>query len=213
MKNYAPLIIIIILGLPLFAFLFLKYFSTSVYRKIPYLYEVVDGDTLIYQIPNFKLNQVDGSQLSDTDLKGNISIISFFDKDYRLGTLVLNGNLDRVYKNVKDADFIKMVSIGLDSASVSLYADSLNVDSDIWTFTTGDTAEVVKLAQSIGLKDFEKNLFDSDVSGSNVVVVADKEGKVRYHFIGTDLADIKTLNEELRALIVLEYPEEIGKKP
>lgn len=211
MKNYAPIIITIILGFPFITFIFLKIFSTSVYRTIPYKYEVVGGDTLIYELPNFTLTDVNGASVSKEDLLGNVAIISFFDMNYRLGTVVLNGHLVRVFDNVKDSDFIKILSVSLDSSKVITYSDSINVDPNIWKFTTGDTAEVINLAQSIGLKDFGQNLLETSISGSNQVVVIDKEGKVRYHFVGTDLAEIKSLNEELRALILLEYPEEIGK--
>ncbi len=212
MKNYAPVVLIIILVLPLLAFLFFRFFSTQVYRSIPYVFDVVEGDTVHYKVPTFSLTDISGRQISHKDVEDNITIISFFDRKYGLGTKVLNGNLKRVYRNVEETDFIKLLSVSLDTSELSSYVDSMDVSSNTWLFLQGDTSEVIRLAEGIGFSKFKENLLKNEVSGSNEVAVIDKKGMVRYHFIGTDLADIKKLNEELRALVLLEYPEEVGKK-
>ncbi|MEM8899288.1 MAG: hypothetical protein AAGC85_14340 [Bacteroidota bacterium] len=209
---WTTIVTALVLIVPPTLFVAFRYVSTQVFAEFPYQYKVAGNDTTYYEISPFTFQNVEGDSISEDILQDKIAVVSFFSTGDKLKTKVLNGNLRRVYKNVVDADFISMVSIHYGLDSIQAYVDSMNVNADKWRFFVGDKQEVSTLALGMGMEEFSQLNTPNQSFTAQKVALIDRDGKVRNYYYGTDLGEIKTLNEDIRALILLEYPEELGKE-
>ncbi|MEM6765000.1 MAG: hypothetical protein AAF824_10010 [Bacteroidota bacterium] len=208
---WTTIITALVLIVPPALFVSFRYISTQVFTDFPYQYSVSGSDTTYYQVPPFTFIDVEGDSVSDDILQNKIAVVSFFSTGDKLKTKVLNGNLRRVYKNVIDADFITMLSIHYGPDSIQTYVDSMDVEKGKWDFLVGEKQAVTALALDMGFKEFTQLNTSKRPFTAQQVALIDKEGKVRNYYTATDLGEMKTLNEDIRALILLAYPEEIGK--
>lgn len=212
-KKYpwTTIVTALVLIVPPVLFIAFRYVSTQVFTEFPYQYRIAENDTIYYEMSPFTFTDVKGDSVSEEILEDKIAVISFFSQGDTRKTKVLNGNLRRVYKNIIDADFIKMVSIQYGLDSMQTYVDSMDVNADKWHFLAGDKQGVSVLAKDMGMEEFALLNTPNQSFTAQKVALIDREGKVRNYYYGTDLGAIKTLNEDIRALILMEYPEELGK--
>jgi len=215
------LILLVLLVLPMTIYLIFRSVSRPVFKSVPYEYvQTVTGDSVIPQIGTFNLMTPNGQSLSQEDLLGKLYIIDFFSLKDTLLTKVLHGNLVRLYNNISDTEYIGMLSVYTgDSMTYGLktYTEDFEQYGDIWKFAWGNREGVISLgAEQLGIQeviqkwDSISKLNPQFAFTSQTVALIDKAGKVRGYYEATDLAEIKKLNEDIRALTVLEYPEELN---
>lgn len=213
---------------PLLAYVYFRTFTKQVYTPVLKMYEVsAAGDTNYYKLPNFTLTDQDGNRFTQENMKGNIYLVSFFppiqDSILRVITAVANGNIKKeFYDNADKADFIKVLSISNSPTTQALlqsYPTKLKVDSKKWTFATGDKATVWNLAKnSFHLPEFEGKDTTAQAFAVPNVVLVDKNGFVRgywdkydkrnrgcYEATQLGINGMKTLSEDLLALLISEY--------
>lgn len=205
-----PLILIGVFGIPLLTYLFLFVGTEQQFNRVPYQYDIgADGDTLWHTLPDFSLVDVEGNTVTREDLVGNICITGFISPDGEdIKTVALIGNLRRSYDNIdwdKNPD-IRFIFISTSDSLPALqaYADSVDLDPRYWMFLSGDDDEVNRVAQSFHIEEFE-NRSDSKPFTSQTVILTDKTGKARKYYIGTDLSEERKIQEDLIALMRLDY--------
>ena len=202
--------------LPLIIFAFLYLFSKPVHEHLPYAFEVKNGDTLFYELPEFTLPIVGGSSLNRDDLLGKISLIHFFavKEDTRKIRTTLHGNLNRTFENIEweSEPSIRFIAIntGDHPDTLQKYVDRQQLDSRYWITAYGDSASIEPIAgRAFHLPEFKDRKAKDYPATSQIVALVDKAGKVRKFYMGTDLAEERRLQEDLIALMRLEYPEEL----
>ena len=213
-------VLVAILVLPLAFYFVFKAISHPVFDSVPFQYQVSEtGDSLIYTLEELPAYYLNGESVEFEDFKDKILLIDFFSLEDTLRTTVLHGNLQRVYNNIRDTDYIRMLSINTgDTISPELteYGEEFTSYGDAWQVLWMDSAAVRRVGfENLGIQEFsrwyslKKNEGVFPEFTSQTIALLDKSGKVRQYFEATDLGVIKRINEDLRALTVLEYPEEL----
>lgn len=206
-----PIVLLILLALPLLLYFLVYSFSDPVFEKFPYAYK---QDSTYYELPAYRFPAYKEGTFDLQELDDKIKLVSFFDQRDGLPTKVLNGHLKRIYDNITDADFIEILSIhfGPDSLLGS-YVDSLVQEEEIdiakWHFVQADSLGANELAEAIGVSELKLRSQQAPFKPFTVQAVSlvDRDNKVRKYYMGTDLGEVKKINEDLWSLIRMEYPE------
>lgn len=218
-QQAATLVAIIVV--PLVLYFVFREVSHPIFNSVPFQYRVdTSGDSSLYALEEFPAQHLDGNPVNSAEFKDKILLIDFFSLSDTLRTTVLHGNLQRVYDNIRDTDYIRMLSINTgDTINSDLidYAEDFESYGDTWQVLWMDTSSVRQTALGqLGIQEVRK-WYDLRARNkefpeftSQTLALLDKEGKVRQYFVATDLGEIKRINEDLRALTVLEYPEELN---
>jgi protein SCO1/2 len=221
LKKYIKTgILLIVLGVPVFVFLFLKFFGENKFDLPHYFPEldasgevkVVKGDTVFIKAPDFQLKDKNGEVYSYK--KGGITIVSFFFS--RCGTIcpITNKNLLRVAENFKSDSLVSILSLTVDPIFdtpevLNKYANELGADYKRWMFLTGDKKYIYNLAIK-GFKlpvsdasDYDKNIVDIDQTfiHSDKLLLIDKFGHIRGIYEGTNKSEIERLVVEIKVLL------------
>lgn len=221
LKKYIKTgILLIVLGVPVFVFLFLKFFGENKFDLPHYFPEldasgevkVVKGDTVFIKAPDFQLKDKNGEVYSYK--KGGITIVSFFFS--RCGTIcpITNKNLLRVAENFKSDSLVSILSLTVDPIFdtpevLNKYANELGADYKRWMFLTGDKKYIYDLAIK-GFKlpvsdasDYDKNIVDIDQTfiHSDKLLLIDKFGHIRGIYEGTNKSEIERLVVEIKVLL------------
>ena len=219
-KQQAATLVAILL-VPLVLYFVFREISHPVFNSVPFQYRVeASGDSNIYTLQDFPAQHLNGTPLTSSEYSDRILLIDFFSLADTLRTTVLHGNLQRVYDNIRDTDYIRMFSICTgDTINSDLidYAADFESYGDTWQVLWMDTASVRQTALGqLGIQEVGK-WYDLRARNkefpeftSQTLALLDKKGRVRKYFVATDLGEIKRINEDLRALTVLEYPEELN---
>lgn len=213
-------ILLIVLGVPVFVFLFLKFFGENKFDLPYYLPEldtsgevkVVNGDTTFITVPNFSLLNEDSVQVDFK--KGEIAVVSFFFS--RCGTVcpITNKNLLRVAETFKKDSEVKLYSLTVDPvydkpSVLKKYAKELGSDYENWSFLTGEKKYIYDLAIR-GFKlpvsdasEYDKNIVDIDQTfiHSDKLLLVDESGYIRGIYEGTNKSDIERLVVEIKVLL------------
>ena len=210
-KNFwSYLILFVLFVLPLLVYFLFKNLSRPVFQSFPYAYSLssTTGDTLYHELPPFTFTDTEGRPFTREDMRGKIWIVSFFSENDRRLSLVLNGNLRRVYENIEDADFVSLLSVHVtDSLPLSArYIDSMKVAPDKWKFVNASRESVFSLGkEAFRMEEFRGKMPADSPFTVKMIALVDPAGRVRRYVYGTDLVGIRQFNEDIRALWLLEY--------
>lgn len=206
------LILFVLFVLPLSVYMIVKSISRPQFERVPFAYTITEnGDSLVHELPPFSFTDQEGRTLTREDLLGTIYIISFIDPQDTLITRILNSNLDRLYKNVMEGANIRFMSVHTDTSSLAGYEKAQEVDAQKWAFVHGTREAVLRLGRdAFRLEAFEgKDTTNLQPFTAKDIALVDKAGRVRKYYAGTDLGNVRTITDDLRSLIVMEYPEEL----
>jgi protein SCO1/2 len=221
LKKYIKAgILLIVLGVPVFVFIFLKVFGENKFDLPNYFPEldesgelkVVNGDTTFIKVPDFTLTDQSNEMVEYK--KDKITVVSFFFS--RCGTIcpITNKNLLRVAETFKSNDFVQLLSLTVDPVYdrpevLNKYANELGSNYNNWRFLTGDKKLIYDLAIK-GMKlpvsdasEYDKNIVDIDQTfiHSDKLLLIDSSGKIRGIYEGTNKSDIERLVVEIKVLI------------
>lgn len=208
-----------------FSCLFLIFSCQSKEKKIKVLpfignfdieYKLVDGkevtDTLYPTVPYFYFRNQDSVLKKSTDYKGKVWIADFFFTSCPTICPKMTKNLRFLNSNLKDLSTdIQFLSFSInpdfDSPSqLKRYKEHYQVKANNWDFLTGNEAETHRL----GIENFQ--IFagrDDEAEGgfahSGAFTLVDKEGFVRGVYLGTDIKQVKQLEQDVRLLLKEEY--------
>jgi protein SCO1 len=221
LKKYIKTgILLIVLGVPVFVFIFLKVFGENKFdlpRYFPELdasgeVKVANEDTTFIIVPDFKLKDQSGNDFGFR--KEKLTVVSFFFS--RCGTIcpITNKNLLRVAETFKSNDFVQILSLTVDPVYdtpevLDKYAKELGGIYKNWRFLTGDKKYTYDLAIK-GMKlpvsdasEYDKNIVDIDQTfiHSDKLLLVDTKGNIRGIYEGTNKSDIERLVVEIKVLL------------
>lgn len=179
-------------------------------------YKLVDGkevtDTLYPTVPYFYFRNQDSLLKKSTDYKGKVWIADFFFTSCPTICPKMTKNLRLLNNNLKDlASEIQFISFSINPdfdtpSQLKRYKDHYQIKAKNWDFLTGNEAETHRL----GIENFQ--IFagrDDEAEGgfahSGAFTLVDKEGYVRGVYLGTDIKQVKQLEQDVRLLLKEEY--------
>jgi cytochrome oxidase Cu insertion factor (SCO1/SenC/PrrC family) len=215
-SRWTRYILLITLAVPLGLFFVLYLGAEQKFEEVPYAFS--EGDTVSHVLPAFQLVRGNGDTVTHEDFLGHITLLTFFstDDDAELKTTVLLGNLQRSYDNV-EWDMVppfQFVSIntGDSLAAVQAFAAEMDIDPAHWWVLHGDQAAVLDIAQvAFGMPEFANKQPGFKPFTAQTAALIDKEGRVRKYYVATDLQEERNIQEDLIALLRLQYPEDIER--
>ena len=179
-------------------------------------YKLVDGkevtDTLYPTVPFFYFRNQDSLLKKSTDFKGKVWIADFFFTSCPTICPKMTKNLRFLNNNLKDlASDIQFMSFSINPdfdtpSQLKRYKEHYQINSKNWDFLTGNEDETHRL----GIENFQ--IFagrDDEAEGgfahSGAFTLVDKEGFVRGVYLGTDIKQVKQLEQDVRLLLKEEY--------
>ena len=219
-KYFKAGILLATLGIPVFVFLFLKFFGKNNF-DLPYFFpviaengevKVINGDTIFHQPPSFQLIDQNNRPFKYNPTGGGIRILSFFFS--RCGTIcpTTNSNLSRIHEKFKDK--ISLISITVDPVYdtqkvLNAYAQKYQGNPGFWSFLTGDKKYIYDLAiKGFKLPVADANEYDQNIKSidetfihSDKLLLIDDQGFIRGIYSSTDKFDIDRLVVEIKVLL------------
>lgn len=179
-------------------------------------YKLVDGqevtDTLYPTVPYFYFRNQDSVMKKSTDFKGKVWIADFFFTSCPTICPTMTKNLRLLNSNLKDlSNDIQFMSFSINPdydtpSQLRRYKEHYQIKAKNWDFLTGNEAETHRL----GIENFQ--IFagrDDEAEGgfahSGAFTLVDKEGFVRGVYLGTDIKQVKQLEQDVRLLLKEEY--------
>lgn len=207
-KSFKAVFLVIILGIPALIFVFLKMFGVNQF-DLPVYYE--NGvDTAFtdcefkkgqHVIPDFSFPGFSSQQVSNDYLDGAFLVV-YFSQDFKDEiSHRVNMGLARVQGSLETADPVRIVSIqpktaGKQDVPINELADKYGAAESTWFIDYAKPDYTNRLARCGFVIDF-------DTTGANInkmIVLADKEGRIRGYFNGLDGEEIERLIVELKIL-------------
>lgn len=157
----------------------------------------------------FAFTNQDGKTVTENDVSGKVFVAEYFFTTCKNICPVMNDNMKIVYdryKNEKDFLILSHTSFPeIDSVSVlKRYADSLQVNTQIWIFLTGRKDSLYKQARySYKIDDPNNNLIDikQDFIHSQFFSLVDKKGVVRTIYDGLKPSEVEKMMKEIEKLL------------
>jgi protein SCO1/2 len=165
-------------------------------------------DTIYHKLPDFKLTDQNGQEVTGKSLDDKIFIASFFYTNSTGVSNAVNDNVKAWLSDFKKNKMVCFVSITVDPqrdsvSALKKYAQKYNSPGVKWMFLTGDTSVIYPLAQ----KGFLVNALkagDGNFIYSDKLILIDKEKRIRGYYSGTESKDITRLDDEIKVLIAEE---------
>jgi protein SCO1/2 len=218
-KFFKAGILVAILVIPVFVFLYLKYYSKNYYRlTVFYAQDSVLLDksykiTKAHQIPSFSFLNQDSLLISSDTFGNKIMVVDFFFTRCQTICPKMTNNLALVKDELNDAD-IQFVSFTVDPNYdkpwvLKKHISSKSVDLNGWMFLTGVKDSIYNLAQKgFFLSAMEDPEHPVDFIHSDKVVLVDRNKWIRGYYNGTDKKDMDRLIAEIKVLKQIEKDEQ-----
>lgn len=214
--NFKAGILIIILLVPAFVYLFLKFFGSNHYGlhkfvPVDVVEKQIDGkiviDTLYHTIPAFSLTSNNGSSFGSTDLEGKIYVADFFFSRCPSICPKMTSQLTRVQSAFADVKDFSIVSFTVDPENDSpevlqSYASKYKADSKIWFFLTGKKDSIYRVAkEGFKISAMEDPTGGEEFVHSDKLILVDKNKIIRGFYNGTEPKDVDRLITEIKVLM------------
>lgn len=165
------------------------------------------GDTIYHTVPPFALVNQDGESVTEKDFEGKIMVADFFFSTCETICPKMTGQLYRVQEKFKAQRELRLVSFTVDPKHdtpevLRDYARKNLANAPKWTFLTGDQQQIYEL----GVKGFllpaqEDALAPGGFLHSEMLVLVDKEKRIRGFYDGTNPSAVDTLMGEIMVLL------------
>ena len=206
--------ILIVLGVLFLPALFWLIIQTgkNQFRHLPIIgpFDVTEnGDTIYHVIPPFRFINQEGTEISDQDLDGKIYVANFFFARCPEICPKMNDQLKRVQKAFREEDAVRILSHTVNPENDSIevlnaYAAEKQADKNRWWFLTGNKDSIYTLARIGYLVIAAQGKTDIDFFHSQDLILVDKEKRIRGIYDGLEQAEVDTLIDEIKVLL-LEY--------
>jgi len=179
---------------------------------------IVDGkevsDTIYHTIPDFQFTDQGGNTLTNKDLEGKFYVADFFFTTCKGICPKMAAQLYRVQEKFHVVDDFAILSHTVypenDSVPVlAAYADKVHAIEDKWYFVTGDKKAIYDIArQGYFVTATKGDGGPDDFLHSEMLILIDKERKIRGFYDGTSTVAVNDLIGDIRALIAeYSFPE------
>jgi len=225
-------LLLIVLGLPIITWVVIKFGTTQRYHSLPFAYSSINGGNAMREVSDFTFIDAEGKPFTRANMQGKIWVISFMARSDRKFWPISEHYLKEAYDNADMLSSIRFLTITTDPENDSLpvlrhLADSLGGAAHKWVFATASHAALRSfVTQGIRTPDYRDSIQGAPFSYPFVALV-DKQGRVRGGFNVMSKAkevpagfynaskdtDMRKLKEDMRALMMIEYPADFRKEP
>lgn len=228
-KIFARIAIVALIVVPVAIFFILRQ-GKIVVNYVPIMgersYDEVKKDTVYHTVPKFSFIDQTGQQINEHSFDNQVYIANFFFATCKDVCPKMQGTLRSIYEKYEkfqesgtNKPFLKFISHTVDPENDSVpvlkkYADALKVNSSIWHFVTGKKSEIYSLGVNgylLATGEDEKVIADSlKFFHSRMLVLIDKEKRIRGAYDSHNPNDINHLEDDIRMLLY-EYNEKHKK--
>ena len=219
-----------IIVVPVLIWAFIKFGTSQQFHSLPFVYPANTGDSAKCGVSDFLLQTADGKPFTQADMAGTVWVVGFFNRADTLRFPISRHFLEEVFVNadaIKAVRFLWVAQVAsADSmASWKTLSDSLSGKTPgKWMVATGTPEAVEGLVKNLHLPEYDDSLSGKPYSYAAVSLV-DKQGFARGgnnyvskkgqipsgYYLSTKDFDMRKLKEDMRALMLIEYPQDMKK--
>lgn len=168
--------------------------------------DIVDGDTVYHQIPDFAFVDQDSQLITNNTFAGKAYVVDFFFISCPTICPTVTRQMMRIYERYKDDDRISLVAHTIDPKRDTVgrlhqYASNLGVSTDKWHFLTGDKDAIYEIADDY----FSIAIENPDAPGgfdhSGRLILIDGNRHVRSFCDGTDPESVDRFMRDIDILL------------
>lgn len=197
--------LLVLLAIPVFIWLFLKFFGRNQY-EVPVYYQKgvnIEGclqESQAHIIPAFSLEQINGNQkISESSLDNRISAVFFFSYPCDSACREVMEELARVQDVFEKQKMIQILAIDKTSSKTQELMElpqTFKSNPEQWKFLTGEKPTIETLAQCGFVLKEQKDM-------SHPIALVDRERRIRGYYSGTDSKEVDRLILEIRILLYM----------
>jgi protein SCO1/2 len=170
-------------------------------------YEIKNGDTIRFQIPDFEFYNQDSIPFNNKTLEGKVYAMSFFFTSCPGMCPKITGNLTALHEHFKDNKDVQIASISIDPnydncQKLKIYSKGFQVDNTRWNFLRNDEAYTHDFIQK---KLYQSVVKDPNVPGgfdhSSKVLLVDQKGRLRKFYDGLKSEEIDQLIHDIELVL------------
>lgn len=162
-------------------------------------------DTIYHTLPDFKLTDQDGKEVSLKTFDNKIFVACFFYTNCPNVCKLMNRNMSFLAANYAKNKMLYFASITVDPSRdqqsvLKAYRDSFKPVPPKWMFLTGDTSSIYNLAR----KGFLVNAIQTgknDFFYSDKLILIDQNRRIRGYYTGASTDELTRLNDEIKVLV------------
>lgn len=177
-------------------------------------------DTVWHKLPDVKLTNQQGDQVSLSDLRGKVIVADFFFTHCPTICPPLTRNMKWLQQSItnsqrvgdKTPDFLHFLSFSIDPERDSVprlkqWADRFQVNPEQWWLLTGDKKTIYDLAiEEMKLPVVDGHGIDTSFIHTDRFVLIDTNFHVRGYYHGLDTADLARLSNDIILLTMEKDP-------
>lgn len=218
MWKWNKVVPLFILALPVIgAFILYRISKKDLQMPRHYVVESIHGtyekgkehfDTVYHRLNNFSLTNQIGNTISREDLVGKVTLVTFFPTTDSIKASHMSAILKKIENTYERSDsgfHILTLSTNPLHDSVTLlknYADSLQVNHDVWWFLTGSRPEILTMAKT----DFEITLQKANSSDTSLYspmfILMGKNQYVRGYYDAFDSSRVRQCVRDISMLML-----------
>ena len=157
-----------------------------------------------HKISNFEMTNQNNELVTEKNYDNTIYVADFFFTTCPTICPIMKTHLLRVYKKYHDDDNLRLVSISIDPdfdqpAVLKDFAKKLNVDTNFWTFLTGNQEYIFNLGEKNFLVTTQKD--DKELGGylhSGALILIDTNRQIRGIYDGTKEEEVNELIRDIK---------------
>lgn len=171
--------------------------------------EVVNGDTVYHQIPNFSFVNQDSVPITQDFFKDKIYVADFFFTSCPTICPVMKTQMLRVYEKYKNNPKVGILSHTIDPRhdSVSVlkeYRSRLGVTGDTWQFVTGEQAKIYEIGEKSYMVTAQEDpaaIAEGGFIHSGAFLLIDSKRHIRGMYDGTKEDEVNKLMRDMDLLL------------
>ena len=168
----------------------------------------IDQDTVFHKIPYWGFENQDGMKVNSDQLKNKVRLANFFFTSCPSICPKMTLNMRSIQKELTKACLtdISLLSFTVDPQSDSVerlkeYSQTYNINNDNWNLLTGSQDDIY----SLGINGFlvpnqEDALAPGGFLHSEMMILIDKNDRIRGYYDGTDSLNIPTIVQHIKLL-------------
>ncbi len=200
----------LMIGLPVFIYLFLVTFGENQFELQVYNPKSVDcpSDDSIHRVPAFVLFDQDSNRFTNKDLDNKIYVANFILTRCPNGICpTMSNEFIRVQEEFKENDDVRLVSYSIDPefdtpSILKKFGDYYGANPTVWKFLTGSPQEIYQQSRCgyfVAVRMNEDGSFDFDHDKRMILI--DKEKRIRGFYDGTNREEVDRLIVEMKILL------------
>lgn len=168
--------------------------------------EVVEGDTIYHQIPDFRFVNQDSMWITNETFAEKIYIADFFFTSCPSICPKVKKNMLRMYERYNGNPNIRFVSHSIDTkrdtvGRLKQYATLLEVDGEFWHFVTGDKNALFDIADEYFVSALEDPGAPGGFDHSGRIILVDQNRHIRSFCNGTDAEEVDLFMKDIDRLL------------